>query len=104
MGHQRGRPPGKSLCADSRRQKTAHRRTRAVEALCRRDRPSAGGLTMTRRQIGRRFRALFGRAEVERELQDEMQVHLDLETEDLMRTRGLSREDARREAALRFGG
>ena len=59
---------------------------------------------MTRRQIGRRLRALFGREGLERELHNEMKNHLELETEDLMRTRGLPRDEARRQAALRFGG
>src|SRR5205085_2142157 len=35
---------------------------------------------------------------------DEMRFHLQMEIEDLMRTRGLSREDAQRVARVRFGG
>jgi predicted permease len=59
---------------------------------------------MTSRQIGRRLRALVGRDHLERELQDEMKTHLELEAQDLVRTRGLSVAEARRQAALRFGG
>ena len=59
---------------------------------------------MTLRTIRRRWRALFDRQALERELDDEMHLHLQLETDDLMRTRGLSRAEAEREARLRFGG
>lgn len=59
---------------------------------------------MTLRIIRRRLRALFAREDLERELDDEMRLHLELETNDLMRTRGLTRAEAERQARLRFGG
>ena len=59
---------------------------------------------MTLRMIRRRLRALFAREDLERELDDEMRMHLELETKDLMQTRGLSRTEAERQARLRFGG
>jgi putative ABC transport system permease protein len=59
--------------------------------------------TWTRRAL-RRFRALFRGAELDAELSDEIRLHVELETEDLMRTRGLSREEAHRRAMAAFGG
>src|SRR6185503_3460321 len=59
---------------------------------------------MTLRRIRRRWRALFGREQLERDLDEEMRLHLQLETDDLMRTRGLARDEAERQARLRFGG
>lgn len=59
---------------------------------------------MTLRTIRRRLRALFSRDHLERELDDEVRMHLQLEADDLMRTRGLGREEAERQAKLRFGG
>ena len=47
-------------------------------------------------------RALARRSVVEREMHDEMQLHLDRATERLM-SRGLSTEDARAKAQLEFG-
>src|SRR5262245_3139310 len=43
------------------------------------------------------------RTDFEREMQDEMRIHLDLHQADLRR-RGLSEEDARRRAFAEFGG
>ena len=50
-----------------------------------------------------RFRALFRRGEVERELADELGFHLDVETDRLFRE-GLPLEEARRRARLALGG
>ncbi len=50
-----------------------------------------------------RFRAIFRRAEVERELDDELRDHLERESEKLVR-RGLDAADATRRARLEFGG
>ena len=50
-----------------------------------------------------RLLALFHRRQLDRELSDEMSTHLELSTADLVAS-GLSLEDARRAAALRFGG
>jgi predicted permease len=61
---------------------------------------------MTRwlRRLGRRFRALFRKDVLDRELSDEIRLHLELEAEDLVRTRGLSPDEARRQARIAFGG
>lgn len=59
---------------------------------------------MTRQRLIRRLRALFSRPAVERELTDEVHFHLQMEIDDLVRGRGLSREEAERQARLRFGG
>jgi predicted permease len=50
-----------------------------------------------------RLRALVQRTSVERAMDDEMRFHLEMETQDLMR-QGLSAEEARRRAAVAFGG
>src|SRR5207249_8781150 len=50
-----------------------------------------------------RLVALFRRRQLDDELSDEMSAHLELSTADHV-ARGLSLEDARRAAALRFGG
>lgn len=55
-------------------------------------------------RLRRRARALFRRADVDREMADELRSHLELETEHLMRTRGLTRKEARRQAHVAFGG
>ena len=49
-----------------------------------------------------RFRALFRRRELERELDDEVRFHLELETDKLV-TQGLPRAEAMRRARLAFG-
>lgn len=54
-------------------------------------------------ELRTRLRALVRRAAVERELDDEMRHHLELETDAGVRS-GLSREEARRRALVRFGG
>ncbi|HUH12674.1 MAG TPA: ABC transporter permease [Longimicrobiales bacterium] len=56
------------------------------------------------RQLRRRLRALARRSSVEREMDEEMRLHLELEAEDLARTRGLSPAQAWRQARLAFGG
>ncbi|OYV72470.1 MAG: hypothetical protein B7Z72_04695 [Gemmatimonadetes bacterium 21-71-4] len=56
------------------------------------------------RRAGRRVRALFHPGVLDAELDEEIRLHVELETEDLMRTRGLSRDDARRQAMVGFGG
>ncbi|NIP57377.1 MAG: FtsX-like permease family protein, partial [Gemmatimonadetes bacterium] len=50
-----------------------------------------------------RLRALFDRSRVERELDEELAFHLEREAEKL-EARGMSPEEARREAHIRFGG
>lgn len=51
----------------------------------------------------RRLRYLLFRSEAERELDEEMRLHIDLEARDLIE-QGMSPEEARRQARLAFGG
>ncbi len=55
-------------------------------------------------ELGRRVRALFRGGVVDRDLADEMRLHIELETKELMRTEGLSEAEARRRALVAFGG
>ncbi len=48
--------------------------------------------------------ALLGRRSLERDLDDEVRLHLELEAEELVRMRGLAPAEARRQAAIAFGG
>lgn len=50
-----------------------------------------------------RLRALFRRSDMERELEEELRSHLEHETEKYM-ARGMSADEARRQARLAFGG
>src|SRR5579859_1506135 len=50
-----------------------------------------------------RIRSLFRRSAVEKELDDELQFHLEQQAEKHMRA-GFSREEARRRTRLEFGG
>ena len=52
----------------------------------------------------RRIRALFSRDTIDRELDEEMRLHVALEAEDIARTERVSDEEARRRAMVRFGG
>jgi putative ABC transport system permease protein len=52
----------------------------------------------------RRTTALLRRASLEREMAEEMRLHIGMEAEELARTRGLSASDALRSARLAFGG
>ncbi|MDX1647722.1 MAG: ABC transporter permease [Longimicrobiales bacterium] len=54
-------------------------------------------------RVARRLRILFRKAEVEQELDEEVRLHVEMETEDLVR-RGMDPARARREAYRRFGG
>ncbi|MGH7689173.1 MAG: ABC transporter permease, partial [Gemmatimonadaceae bacterium] len=55
-------------------------------------------------RVARRLRALMHGDRLDAELTDEIRQHVELETEDLMRTRGLSRGEAHRQAMIGFGG
>src|SRR6266550_2820967 len=54
-------------------------------------------------RLGRRLRALFRRDRVERELAEELQLHIELEQQKNERL-GMSPGDARRAALVTFGG
>ncbi|MBU8895916.1 ABC transporter permease [Corallococcus sp. H22C18031201] len=60
-------------------------------------------LSNLRHRLTRRLRALFDRGALERELDDELRFHLEMEVEHLMR-QGLSPEAARAKAQREFGG
>jgi putative ABC transport system permease protein len=51
-----------------------------------------------------RLRALVGARALDRDLDDEVRLHIELEAEDLARTRGLPADEARRQALIAFGG
>jgi putative ABC transport system permease protein len=55
------------------------------------------------RTLRRRIRALFSKAELDSELNDEMRLHIALETEELIRT-GVTPDEAARRARIAFGG
>ena len=55
-------------------------------------------------QLKRRLRALVHGGAVDSELNDEIRLHLEMEAEDLMRTEGLTPDEARRRARIAFGG
>jgi putative ABC transport system permease protein len=59
---------------------------------------------ITMRALRRRLRALLARPALDRDLDDEIRFHLQMETDDLARLRGLPRDEAERQARLRFGG
>jgi len=56
------------------------------------------------RRLARRLRALFRARDVDRDLDEEIRLHVELETADLMHREGLSLEEARRHALVAFGG
>ncbi len=55
-------------------------------------------------KLSHRFRALFHGQTVDAELNEEIRLHIESETDDLMRALGLPREEARRRAMIAFGG
>ncbi|HEY6224966.1 MAG TPA: ABC transporter permease, partial [Gemmatimonadales bacterium] len=55
-------------------------------------------------RVVRRLRALFRGDAVDRELSAEIELHLEMEAAELMRTEGLTPDEARRRARLAFGG
>src|SRR5215472_3433598 len=60
-------------------------------------------MTAPLRQFFFRLRSFFRRAQLDRDLDTEMSSHLELAIEENLR-RGLSPEEARRRALVRFGG
>ena len=55
-------------------------------------------------RLWRRARALARPEDLNREMDDEMRFHVEMEAADLVRTRGLPPEEARRQAMIAFGG
>jgi putative ABC transport system permease protein len=55
-------------------------------------------------RLVRRTIALLRKRELERDMEHEMQLHIEFEAEELARTRGLSRSEALRQARIAFGG
>lgn len=55
-------------------------------------------------RIARRIRALLGRERLDRDVDAEMRLHLEMETEELIRVHGLSYDEASRLARISFGG
>jgi putative ABC transport system permease protein len=51
-----------------------------------------------------RLRLVFGRRAAESRMHDEFRLHIEMEADQLMRTKGLSPEQARRQAIAAFGG
>ena len=60
-------------------------------------------MTYLFRQMFQRFRSFFAKAPLDRELDAEMASHIELATEEFMH-KGMSEEEARRKALVRFGG
>jgi predicted permease len=56
------------------------------------------------RRIARRLRALLQRDAIDRDLDEEMRLHLALEADDIARVAGVSPDEARRRALVAFGG
>jgi putative ABC transport system permease protein len=61
-------------------------------------------LTNLPRLVARRLRALLYGEAIDREMNEEMRQHLELEAADLVRTQGLTPGEARRRAMIAFGG
>ncbi|MEO8138996.1 MAG: ABC transporter permease [Gemmatimonadota bacterium] len=61
-------------------------------------------MPMFRARFIRRVRALFQAEAIDRELSDEIRLHVELEADELMRTERLTPAEARRRALVAFGG
>ena len=55
-------------------------------------------------RLRRRIGALLRKEQMDREMDEELRFHIEMEAEELVRTRGLSPEEARRQAMVAFGG
>src|SRR5262245_28224231 len=107
MGRVRKQSARQVLRDHTRREEAADRRGRELAANVRNYHPisrSVGGRRMTGlRVFFQRLLGLFQRRKLERELEEEIRSHLEMQIEDNLR-QGMSVEDARRAARLRFGG
>ena len=61
-------------------------------------------MTNPARRVIRRLRALVQRDTLNRDVADEMRSHIEMEAKELARTHGLAPDEARRRAAVAFGG
>ena len=99
----RSRRPGDDAARQDHRRLAAH--VHHHRALPRLDRGSrAGGRLVSWRSVaGSRLRALFRRDRLERELDDEVRFHLEMQADDNVRA-GIDPDEARRAAMRSFGG
>src|SRR6185503_899227 len=104
MGHDRRQPPCALLPDHPRRPEATRDRGAAVSAHRRRHRPrAAGGVSMSvLSTLGRRLRALLRSDHLERGLDEEMRLHMEMRRARLEAS-GLSPDDAREAARRRFG-
>src|SRR5688572_15445950 len=56
------------------------------------------------RRVGRRMDALLRGDQIDRELDEEMRIHVELEAEEIARVEGVPPDEARRRALIAFGG
>src|SRR5690349_18995271 len=61
-------------------------------------------MTNWTRRLARRFRALIHRDSLDRDVDDEMRLHIEMEANDLARVHGIPAGEARRKAVIAFGG
>ena len=61
-------------------------------------------MTNWTRRLVRRLRALVHRDSLDRDVDDEMRLHIEMEANELARTHAVSADEARRRAAIAFGG
>ena len=61
-------------------------------------------MTNWTRRLARRLRALVHRDSLDRDVNDEMRLHIEMEANELGRAHGISVDEARRRAAIAFGG
>src|SRR5437588_320637 len=110
MGHLHQQPQSQVLFHYQARPKAAFRRHRLLAAAFRGRGPRALSsrrelrkMTYRLRELLHRLRSFFRRAEQDRDLDTELSSHLEFATEENVQ-RGLSPDEARRQALVRFGG
>src|ERR1022692_846781 len=107
VGRVRKQSAGQILCHHTGWQEAARRGSRKLGADLRYPRPvpaANGRIVMTWfRVLGRRLSALFRAQSLERDLDDELSFHLDMEIAENLR-RGMNPPEARQAALRRFGG
>src|SRR3954468_12074062 len=107
MGHLREQSPRQVLPPNARGRAAPSTGNGGVEPARRRHRSraqrSAGERMISPVTWWRLVRASFDRRAIDRDMDEEMALHIDLHAEALERA-GLSREEARRRAVAEFGG